>query len=372
MRPGPGRLESLVASVADGWPQDWTALEAGTRDERTRHVLRNMRLVTAIADFHRNSPASRSLDGTDTEPNASESSASLARDPLIPEASPPLGQWGRFLLRKKLGQGSFGEVYSAYDPQLNRDVALKLLKPSRSSPDQAPRLLSEARMLAQVRHPNVASVYGADQYDGRAGMWMELVRGLTLEELIHSHGAMSAGEAALVGQCDCRALIAVHRAGLVHRDVKTANVIREYGGRIVLTDFGAGRFRGIEPKGGVVGTPHYVAPEVMAGGEATELSDIYSVGVLLYRLVTVSYPCPIPAFDEPPESHDSGPPTSLRDLRADLSEAFSSAVEQALSRDPRHRPRSAGALSAALGIALGASASLRRARPAPGKPTSVS
>jgi serine/threonine protein kinase len=125
---------------------------------------------------------------------------------------------------------------------------------------------------------------------------------------------------------------------------QAANVIREYGGRIVLTDFGAGRFRGIEPKGEVVGTPHYVAPEVMAGGEATDLSDIYSVGVLLYRLVTVSYPRPAP--DELCENHGSGPPTLLRDLRADLSEAFLSAVEPALSRDPRHRPRSAGALSA--------------------------
>jgi eukaryotic-like serine/threonine-protein kinase len=369
MRLEVAKLEGLVASVADGWPQDWSALEARADDQRTRHALKNLRVITAIADFHR-SPSEAKRPCRGHPPNlsaASEEPSTLDRDQAVPDAPPVINQWGRFVLRRKLGQGAYGDVYSAYDPQLDRDVALKLLKPSRSSSGQARRLLSEARMLAQVRHPNVASVYGADQYDGRAGLWMELIRGLTLEELLLSRGPMSASEAALVGQDVCRALTAVHRAGLVHRDVKAANVIREVGGRIVLTDFGAGRFRAHERKHDMAGTPPYVAPEVMAGSEATELSDIYSLGVFLFRLVTGAYPRRRGGSTGQPEEHHLGRGPSLRDLRSDLSETFVWAVEQALAHDPSERPRSAGELWAALGLVLGAPASLRKGRRASGQ-----
>jgi serine/threonine-protein kinase len=362
------KLEGLVASVVDGWPQDWSALEARADDQRTRQALKNLRVITAIAAFYRRPPeARRPCRGDSPNPSAAaEEPSTLDRDQPVPGAPPVIHQWGRFVLRKKLGQGAYGDVYSAYDPQLDRDVALKLLKPFRSSSAQARRLLSEARMLAQVRHPNVASVYGADQYDGRAGLWMELIRGLTLEELLLSHGPMSASEAALVGQDVCRALAAVHRAGLVHRDVKAANVIREVGGRIVLTDFGAGRFRAHEPKHDFAGTPPYVAPEVFGGSEATELSDIYSLGVFLFRLVTGGYPRRRVGSNAQPEEHHWCRGPSLRDLRSDLSETFVRAVEQALALDPSERPRSAGVLSAALGLVLGAPASLRKGHRASG------
>ena len=358
MRLDLGSLESVVGCVADEWPQDWSALEARAFDGPTRHALKNLRVVTAIADFHRRSRAlPHPFPGDPGSPSlATRESSTLGRDQPLLEAPVVVEQWGRFLLRRKLGQGGYGDVYSAYDPQLDRVVALKLLKPSRCSSDQAQQLLGEARMLAQVRHPNVASVYGADLYDGQAGLWMELVRGFTLEELLQARGPMSAGEAALVGQDVCRALTAVHRAGLVHRDVKTANVIREVGGRIVLTDFGAGRFRACEPKRSLAGTPHYVAPEVVAGAEATELSDIYSLGVLLFRLVTGAYPRMCVGFEVTPETDSPGAPPSLRDLRSDLSETFVSAVEQALAHDPTERPQSAGVLRAMLGVVLGAPA----------------
>jgi Protein kinase domain len=350
-------LESLVASVADGWPQDWTALEARADDAPTRHGLKNLRVINAIADFHRGSrPAERPQK--DAGPSSTPTDGQLQVD-----VAPVVKQWGRFLLRRKLGEGAFGDVYAAYDPQLDREVALKLLKPLRTPPsEQARPLLGEARMLAQVRHPNVASVFGADLCDGQAGLWMELIRGFTLEELLRSRGPMSASEAAVVGQDVCRALTAVHRAGLVHRDVKTGNVIREVGGRIVLTDFGAGRFRAGEPKRSLAGTPHYVAPEVMAGSEATELSDLYSLGVLLFRLVTVAYPGTCSGWDVSPEADDLHPPLSLRDLRSDLSETFVSAVERALAPAPSERPRSAGELWAELGLVLAAPVSWRRAR----------
>src|SRR5262249_42437792 len=228
----PTELRGLVAAVADGWPLDWDTLETTTVDEHTRHALRTLRGIAAIAGFH------RLIAETDRRPRPAPGNG-----PAVAEEAPTLGgerprgsavltdaRWGRFRLLEKLGEGGYGDVYRAHDTQLDREVALKLLKPARVRTDSSRRLLHEGRMLARVRHPNVVAVYDVGEHEGRVGLWMELVRGATLEELLRSRGPMSAGEAALVGQDVCRALAAVHAAGLVHRDVKTANVMREVGG----------------------------------------------------------------------------------------------------------------------------------------------
>lgn len=341
-------------SVADGLPQDWAALEEGAGDERTRRALENLRVVAGIAEFHRSVPAPEPSRGSDPGERSIASARSTVADPNgpVPEASPVIDRWGRFRLLRKLGEGTYGEVYCAHDTQLDQEVALKLLRPSRSSTEPTRRLLGEARMLARVRHPNVASVYGAEEHAGRAGLWMELIRGVTLEELVQSHGPLGASEAALVGQDICRALAAVHSAGLVHRDVKTGNVMREEGGRIVLTDFGAGGFQRYDPEHRLAGTPLYMAPEVIAGAEATPQSDIYSVGVVLFRLVTGRYPVTAGRLDELLQEHVRGTTQSLLDLRPDLPSVFVATVEQALARDPAERQQSAGALRAALGRGL--------------------
>ena len=365
MRPHGANLASLVASVADGWPQDWVALDEAADDEPTRLALENLHVISRIAHFHQSlseaeRPATRKL------PSAAAEVSKLGLEPRSRQ-DPLLGSWGRFQLWRKLGEGAHGHVYSAYDPELDRDVALKLLKRSASSIEMVRRLLLEARMLAQVRHPNVASVYDVGEHEGQAGLWMELVRGATLEELLSYQGPMSAAEAALVGQDLCRALAAVHGAGLVHRDVKTANVIREVGGRIVLTDLGAGCYQR-DGQRQFAGTPCYAAPEVVAGAEATVLSDIYSLGVVLFRLVTGAHPRRAGRVEHVVERSDCGtsfcsPLLSLRDLRPDLSDAFVVAVEQALATNPSDRPQSDGAFSSALGLVLGVPASWRGTRP---------
>jgi serine/threonine-protein kinase len=348
-------LTSLVASVADGWPQDWAALEASAGDARTREGVRGLRAIAAIAAFHRGpaaTTAQRSLDPGPPDPAADDTTP--GREQPGAGAIPATGRWGRFRLLKLLGQGAYGEVYRALDTTLDREVALKLLKPYRSSAERTCRLLDEARMLAQVRHPNVASVYGVGEHEGRPGFWMELIDGVTLEELVQLRGSLSASEATLVGQDLCRALAAVHRAGLVHGDVKTANVMRELGGRIVLMDFGAGGCRGQGSNGTVMGTPLYTAPEVRCGRPATALSDIYSLGVVLFRLVTTAYPRKVVArFGDLAEPHEAGPLLSLRDLRPELPDSFVAVVERALARDPCERPQTAGSLQAALGVVLG-------------------
>jgi len=294
-----------------------------------------------------------------------------SHDPLGASEQPVDRRWGDLELLERVGGGAFADVYRSRDAQLDRDVALKLLRPLAPHDRLAERALSEGRMLARLRHPNVVTVYGADVRQDRVGLSMEFVRGSTLEELLRTRGPLSAAEAALVGKDLCRALAAVHGAGLVHRDVKANNVIREAGGRVVLMDFGLVHKRGEagEWRGRLAGTPLYLAPEIFRGEEASVASDIYSLGVLLFHLVSDDYPVRARSADEYLAAHDQGRRTRLQDARPDLPDAFVRVVERAMHPDPSHRYPSAGEMGAALSRALGmeadSGASSGRARSEP-------
>jgi Tol biopolymer transport system component len=177
---------------------------------------------------------------------------------------------------------------------------------------------------------------------------MEFVRGRTLEVVLRDHGPFGAQEATLIGLDLCRALSAVHSGGLIHRDVKAQNVMRETGGRIVLMDFGTGREVFADRPVDLAGTPLYLAPEVFGGTPASAQSDIYSVGVLVFHLVTGSYPVTGATVGEIREAHDGRRRLWLRDARPDLPDTFVHAVERALDGDPDQRYESSGAMEAAL------------------------
>jgi serine/threonine protein kinase len=208
-----------------------------------------------------------------------------------------------------------------------------------------------------VKHPNVLLVLGADVHDGRAGMWTELLDGATFEQLLTGLGPANWREISAYGIELCRALAAVHAVGLVHRDVKAANVMRERGGRIVLMDFGSageyevGAAKGATPDaspGGMEGTPLAMAPEVLRGGRAGPASDLYSLGVLLFRLVAGDYPVPAHTLDELREALARGPLPSLRSVRPDVPLEFADVVARALERDPADRFKSAVEMERAL------------------------
>src|SRR5262252_4512974 len=169
-----------------------------------------------------------------------ESTASIANETQtsVPLA-PTMSRWGALECRRKIARGSFGTVYLAWDPTLEREVALKVLQAA----NRSHTVIQEGRLLARVRHPNVVTVYGIDEYEGTVGLWMEWVEGLTLTQVLTARGLLGGHEAALIGVDVCRALAAVHKAGLLHRDIKAQNVMREAGGRVVLMDFGAGEVR---------------------------------------------------------------------------------------------------------------------------------
>ncbi|MBV8205627.1 MAG: tetratricopeptide repeat protein [Acidobacteria bacterium] len=245
-------------------------------------------------------------------------------------------QWGNFQLLQRLGSGSFGEVYRAWDPVLEREVALKLLKPHGLELDeQYAAIVAEARAIARVRHPNIISVYGVDRREGRVGFWSDYVRGQTLDDFVATHGPCTAIQAAEMAADLCDALTAVHQAGLLHRDIKANNAMRADGGRVLLMDFGLSQE--LRFAGGFAGTPPYMAPELHAGLAASVQTDIYAMGVLLLFLCTGGYPL-----------RESGQSGREIELPPAVSVALQQVVRKATSPDPQHRYPSAANMGSAL------------------------
>jgi serine/threonine protein kinase/Tfp pilus assembly protein PilF len=268
------------------------------------------------------------------------------------ESPAPAATWGDFSLLARVGFGGFGEVYRAWDPHLQREVALKLLlRGVAAGEGEYEAMLREARALASVRHPNIVPVYGIDRHHGRVGFWTDFVRGKTLSVLVGEQGTFGAREAALIGLDVARALSAVHRAGMLHRDIKAENVMREEGGRILLMDFGLSALEQRETN--IAGTPNYMAPELFAGGRSTVASDIYAMGVLLYFLVAGDYPTRLGGLTTK-EALDAFPARRpLMDLRPDLPESLLRTVSTATEMDAARRFTSAGQLASALAESLG-------------------
>jgi len=330
--PDDNALTDVAALVADGQTIDWSALETGAQ-ARERRLLGHLRLVESISALHRTA--------------ALEQKTLEVEIPSDAESQQPSGpRWGQLVLLDGIGQGASSEVFRAWDSTLHQEVALKLLHDDGVSADTHRRLLEEARRLARVRHRHVVHVYGADEHDGRVGLWMELVRGESLEEIVKTRGSFGEREAASIGLDLCAALAAVHRAGLLHRDIKAQNVMREDGGRIVLMDFGTGEE--LAGTNRLVGTPLYLAPEIFRGDKASVRTDIYSVGVLLYHLVTGQFPVTAASMPDLAREHTAGHRRPVRDLRPDLDETFVGVIERSLDSDPRRRYASAGELEAAL------------------------
>jgi TolB-like protein/tetratricopeptide (TPR) repeat protein/tRNA A-37 threonylcarbamoyl transferase component Bud32 len=325
-------LLEAAQAVADDTPVDWQAFAERVGDART--PLPSLQVVASVASVYRR----LALPG--------------GAEPPLPVGGPqspgakPLFCWGRLETLEKLGEGAFGEVYRAYDPLLDRQVALKLRRSSAASALVRQSFIREARHLARVRHPNVAVVHGADEIDGRIGIWMDLIDGETLNAYLEREGKLGADEAARIGLDLARALAAVHAAGLVHGDVKAANVLRERGGRIILGDFGAGSELSDRPPSApvAIGTPLVMAPELLQGARPSAASDIYSLGVLLFLTLTGRYPVDAANLPELRDRHQRGDALALGDLRPDLPAELVSIVERALAPEPERRYPSAGSV----------------------------
>jgi len=309
-------VDRLAGAIIDGTPIDWAVAES-TADDTDRAVVTQLRRLARLAEVHREPPAA----------------APGQRDER-------LQNWGHLRLLERIGRGAFGDVYRAWDTRLDREVALKLL-PARSTSNNTrdASIIEEGRLLARVRHPNVVTIYGAERIGERIGLWMELVRGSTLEQVLHRGKVFTPAEAIDIGIELCRAISAVHEAGLLHRDIKTHNVMLAEDGRVVLMDFGTGR-EFDDRSARAAGTPLYLAPEVLRGGSASVRSEIYSLGVLLFHLVTGSYPVRGDSLEQLREVHNSGQRTDVRTARPDLPVRLARIIERAIDPDPERRHHS--------------------------------
>ena len=344
-------LSDLAASIADGKAIDWEELKSSTTTPQDLALLSEMETIARISEMKwstlRDQPTRKLTLDRDAGPTFHQAGK--------PNAATPPQRWGHLEILERIGGGGFGEVYRARDSRLEREVALKLLRRKGGEAFELDSsVLKEGRLLARLRHPNVATIYGVDQYEGQVGLWMEFVRGKTLEALLQEQGPLGAREAVGIGLDLCRALAAVHGAGLIHGDIKAQNVIREEGGRIVLADFGLGRDLERNPSEPLQGgTPPCMAPELLRGGQVTVRSDIYALGVLLFRLLTGTFPVRGRSIEEALHNMELGEIKPLRDLRPDLPEGLTRVIERALLRDPMRRFATPGEFERALTSSLG-------------------
>ena len=317
-------LDQIAGAVLDSEEVDWVTAESSA-DESARPFIRHLRLVASVGQLHRRIQP--------PEPSASSREGAA-------------GHWGHLRLIDSIGRGTFGEVFRAWDTRLDREVALKLIPARKSSSDPGEgTLIQEGRLLARVRHPNVVTIYGAEQIGDQIGLWMEFVRGRTLEQLLQDGAVFQTADVVRIGVELSRAVSAVHAAGLLHRDIKTHNVMRADEGRIVLMDFGAGTELDDRASSDLAGTPLYLAPELFAGGSATVRSDIYSLGVLLYRLVTTSYPVKGRTIGEVRQAHEQGERIDIRTRATHVRPALGRVVERACDPRVERRYQTADALA---------------------------
>ena len=328
MRGDDRALVDAAASVADGAPVDWVSAESRA-DADNRRLVRHLRLVESIASLHRSIP---------------REDADLPSRRISEPGGP---HWGRLVLLDRIGAGTSCEVVRAWDTALHREVALKLLH---DEADQAQTLTAgcwkrRGAWRACATPTSSRSTAPSSTTDASACGWSSCTASRSRRPC-RLAGPFGAREAALIGLDLCAALAAVHGAGLLHRDIKAQNVMRESGGRLVLMDFGTGEE--LSGTNRLVGTPLYLAPEIFRGQRASVQSDLYSLGVLLFYLVTGKFPVSAGSMEQLARAHAHRERQPLRDLRPDLPEAFVSTVERALDSDPTRRYQSVGELESAL------------------------
>jgi eukaryotic-like serine/threonine-protein kinase len=277
-----------------------------------------------------------------------------------------LGPEGRYRLVRRIGVGGMGEVWEADDTVLGRRVALKVLvQELANDPRATRRFVREARATAKLTHPNVTRVYDFGRDGGVPYLVMELLEGDTLADRL-AGGPLPPSEAARIGAAVADALDAAHRQGIVHRDVKPGNVLLTPVGEVKVMDFGIAAAvdeTHSTTGSGLYGTAAYISPERAAGQAATPAADVYSLGAVLYELLTGRPPF---LGDSPVlvvRAHLQEPPRPVRELAPWVPARLADTCEAALAKDPAQRPSSA----AALAIRLRAASS----GPAPPVPGSV-
>jgi serine/threonine protein kinase len=263
---------------------------------------------------------------------------------------------GRYRIERALGQGGMAVVYLARDEELHRLVAVKVLAEHLAGDDNfRARFLQESRLASRLSHPNVVLVYDAGETEGSPYIVMEYVPGGTIAD----RGKLTQEEVVPLALQACAGLQHAHDAGLVHRDVKPANLLVREDDVLKIADFGIARaaeLTRLTQHGTILGTAAYLSPEQAAGAEVTAATDIYSLGAVVYELLTGRPPYEFDSLAELAAEQTDGAITPVRDLEPSVPESVEAAVMHALARDPCFRPHSASDFAHELAAASGVSA----------------
>jgi serine/threonine protein kinase len=225
-------IDRFLAAVSDRCEADWAELEQMSTSAEDHALVQNLRALRTIAEH--GAPLSRA------------------------EADAPKGTWAHLTLLEKIGEGAYGEVHRAWDPKLSIDVALKLIPSQLTSPDEA---LREGRMLARIRHDNVARVFGVDHQGGFVGIWTEFVDGVTLKDVVREAAPLPEARLLSTARQLLEALAAIHDAHILHRDLKPENVLGRSGRWRRFPDAARCARRGTDRRAQLAGTPRFWAPD---------------------------------------------------------------------------------------------------------------
>lgn len=263
----------------------------------------------------------------------------------LPRSGPAIGHLfaQRYEIRGLVGRGGMGAVYRALDRELDEEVALKVLEGDGGDPGAEQQLRREIKLARTITHPNVIRAYDFGEADAVRFFTMEYVAGATLRELLDEGGRLGLTPALQIAKQVCRGLGAVHRAGIIHGDLKPANIVVMTGGVAKLTDFGVARVRR-QAGTPFAGTPPYMSPEQVRGAELDERSDLYSTGVVMYEMFTGRRPFDAPDPFELMRLHLEEPAPNPRTLQPALPELLSDTIVACLAKAKADRPATAADL----------------------------
>jgi serine/threonine-protein kinase len=331
-----------------------------SENARLEERVQNLESIVLNVDFELNQRLLRLAEAQSRALPAPGGTSLLQAVSQAPPLQPPLQPGAmlgtRYKIEAEVGRGGMGIVYRAHDEELGERVALKVIAPHLSAdPQIVERFRREVGSARRVTHPNVIRIHDLGQADGRLFLSMEWFEGRNLEDLLQGGRTLSLGEARRLLLPVCDGLDAAHRAGVIHRDLKTRNILVRDGSEVKIIDFGlalAVGSAGMTATGLIVGTPEYMAPEQVRGGPQDERTDLYSLGIVLYRALCGTHPFTGPNAIAVGFAQLSEPPRPPRELRDNLPAEVEAVILKALAKEPRDRYPRVRDMKAALESAL--------------------